>query len=107
MGIKDWSKDTILIDLLQEPDMKNELETALVMVRGRSNCDVVIDFSDVNIVTSSSMSSLLKLRKMLLDNGHKLILCSVSPATKGIFMVTGLDGNFEFANDKSEVLACL
>ena len=107
MGIKDWSKDTILIDLLQEPEMKDELKAALEMVHNRSDCDVVIDFSGVDIVTSSSMSSLLKLRKMLLDNGHKLILCSVSPATKGIFMITGLDCNFEFVDDKSKVLACL
>jgi anti-anti-sigma factor len=107
MGIKDWSKDTILIDLLQEPEMKDELKAALEMVHNRNDCDVVIDFSGVDIVTSSSMSSLLKLRKMLLDNGHKLILCSVSPATKGIFMITGLDCNFEFANDKSDVLACI
>jgi hypothetical protein len=25
MGIQDWSDDTILVELLQEPDMKDEL----------------------------------------------------------------------------------
>lgn len=107
MGIQDWSDDTILVELLQEPDMKDELKTVLEIVCGRNNCDVVIDFSGVDIVTSSSMSTLLKIHKVLSDNGHKLVLCSVTPATKGIFMITGLDGNFEFANDKSEVLASL
>ena len=107
MGIQDWSENTILVDLLKEPEMGEELQAVMEMVPDRGNCDVVINFSGVDIITSSSLSKLLKLRKMLSDKGHKLVLCSVSAATKGIFMVTGLDGNFEFADDKSEVLASL
>ena len=107
MGIQDWSEDTILVDLLQEPEMRDELETVTGMVHNRGDCDVVIDFSGVDIVPSSNLSRLLKLRKKLSDSGHKLVLCSVSAATKGIFMITGLDGNFEFANDRSEFLASL
>ena len=107
MGIQDWSENSILVDLSGEPETGNELITVTKMVRERGDCDVVIDFSGVDIVTSSSLSKLLKLRKMLSDSDHKLVLCSVSAATKGIFMITGLDGNFEFADDKSEVLACL
>ena len=107
MGIQDWSENSILVDLPEEPEMGNELITVTKMVRDRANCDVLIDFSGVDIVTSSSLSKLLKLRKMLSDSNHKLVLCSVSAATKGIFMITGLDGNFEFADDKSVVLASL
>jgi anti-anti-sigma factor len=107
MGIQDWSENSILVDLPGEPETGNEHISVTKMVCDRGDCDVVIDFSDVDIVTSSSLSKLLKLRKMLSDSGHKLVLCSVSAATKGIFMITGLDGNFEFADDKSEVLAGL
>ena len=107
MGIQDWSEDTILVDLLQEPELRKELETVTEKVRDRGDCNVVIDFAGVDIVTSSSLSMLLNLRKMLSDSGHKLVLCSVSSSTKGIFMITGLDSNFEFANDKSEALASL
>ena len=107
MGIQDWSEDTILVDLLQEPEMRDELETITEKVRDRGGCNVVIDFTGVGIVTSSSLSMLLNLRKKLSDSSHKFVLCSVSSSTKGIFMITGLDGNFEFANDKSEALASL
>ncbi|NQT03507.1 MAG: STAS domain-containing protein [Planctomycetes bacterium] len=107
MGIQGWSEDIILVDLLQEPEMRDELETVVEMVRDKGNCDVVIDFSGVDIVTSSSLSKLLNLRKMLSDSDHKLVLCSVSSSTKGIFMIAGLDANFEFADDKSVVLASL
>jgi anti-anti-sigma factor len=107
MGIQDWSEDVILVDLPQEPEMGDELKTVTEMVRDRGNCEVVIDFSNVDIITSSSLSKLLKLRKLLGDCGHKLIFCNVAAATKGIFTVTGLDGIFEIADDKFVALASL
>jgi len=105
MGIQNWSEDIILVDLPQEPEMPNELETVMEMVNDRGGCEVVIDFSDVDIITSSSLSKLLKLRKILDDFDHKVTLCGVTAATKGIFMITGLDCFFEFADNKSVVLA--
>ncbi|MHC4075457.1 MAG: STAS domain-containing protein, partial [Planctomycetota bacterium] len=71
------------------------------------DCDVVVDFSSVDIVTSSSLSKLLKLRKLLADCSHKLVFCNVAAATKGIFTVTGLDGIFEVVEDKFVALAGL
>jgi anti-anti-sigma factor len=107
MGIQDWSEDIILVDLPQEPETGEELKTVTETVRDRGDCDVVIDFSNVDIITSSSLSKLLKLRKLLSDCSHQLIFCSVAAATKGIFTVTGLDGVFEFADDKFVALASL
>jgi len=107
MGIQNWSEDVILVDLPQEPETGDELATVTDMVRDRGNCDTVIDFSNVDIITSSSLSKLLKLRKLLVDCGHRLVFCSVAPATKGIFTVTGLDGIFEIVDDKFVALATL
>jgi anti-anti-sigma factor len=107
MGIQNWSEDVILVDLPEEPQMGEELQTVTRIVRDRGDCDVVLDFSSVDIVTSSSLSKLLKLRKLLCDCGHKLIFCGVAAATRGIFTVTGLDGVFELADDKFVALASL
>jgi anti-anti-sigma factor len=107
MGIQDWSEDIILVDLPQEPEMGDELKMVTGIVRDRGDCEVVIDFSNVDIITSSSISKLLKLRKLLADCGHRLVFCSVAAATRGIFTVTGLDGIFEFADDKFVALASL
>jgi len=107
MGIQNWSEDIILVDLPQEPDLGDELKTATEAVRDRGDCEVVIDFSNVDIITSSSLSKLLKLRKLLGDCGHRLVFCSVAPATKGIFTITGLDGIFEIVDDKFVALASL
>jgi len=107
MGIQNWSEDIVLVDLPQEPELGDELKTITEVVRDRGDCEVVIDFSDVDIITSSSLSKLLKLRKLVGDCGHRLVFCSVAPATKGIFTITGLDGIFEMVDDKFVALASL
>jgi len=107
MGIQNWSEDIVLVELAQEPQTGDELKAVTEIVRDRGDCDVVIDFSNVDIVTSSSLSKLLKLRKLLADCGHRLVFCNVAAATKGIFTVTGLDGIFELADDKFVALASL
>jgi len=107
MGIQNWSEDIILVDLPPEPQMGDELKTATEIARDRGDCDVVVDFSSVDIVTSSSLSKLLKLRKLLVDCGHRCIFCNVAAATKGVFTVTGLDGVFDLVDDKFVALAGL
>jgi len=107
MGIQNWSEDVILVDLPAEPQTGDELKSVTEMVRDRGDCEVVIDFSSVDIVTSSSLSKFLKLRKLLNDCGHRLIFCNVAPATKGIFTVTGIDSIFTFVDDKFIALASL
>jgi anti-anti-sigma factor len=107
MGIQNWSEDIILVDLPAEPQTGDELKTLTEIVRDRGDCDVVVDFSGVDIVTSSTLSKFLKLRKLLTDCGHRLVFCNVAIATKGIFTVTGIDEIFDFVDDKFVALASL
>jgi anti-anti-sigma factor len=107
VGIQNWSENIILVTLAEEPQMGEELRTVIEIVRDRGGCDVVVDLADVDIVTSSSIAKILKLRKVLKDSGQRLLLCGVKNATRGIFMVTGLDGVFEFVEDKFSALASL
>jgi len=107
MGIQNWSEEVILVNLAKEPDMGEELQTVIGMVADNPNMDVVVDFGDVDIVTSSSIAKLLKLRKTLCDNGQKLIFSTVGPKTKSIFSVTGLDNVFSFVDDQFVALASL
>ena len=107
MGIQNWSEDIVLVDLPPEPQLGDELKTVTEIILDRGDCNVAIDFSSVDIITSSSLSKLLKLRKLLADCGHQLVFCSVAPATRGIFTVTGLDTIFEFVDDKFVALAGL
>jgi len=107
MGIQDWSKNIILVNLpwrLQEHD---ELQRVMEMVRERGDCNVVIDFSSVDVAGCTTFTRLLELRQLLRDRGHKLVLCSVAPATKGIFTIARLDEVFDFVRDRFAALAHL
>jgi anti-anti-sigma factor len=107
MGIQDWSEDVILVNLSKEPHLSEDLKAVIAIVGKRKGCDVVIDFTEVDIITSSSLSSLLKLRKAAKDNSRKLTFCNVKHTTRNIFTLTGLDGVFEFADDQFVALASL
>ena len=107
MGIDHSSLGILTVELPPEPEMGPELEIVAVVVCDGAGCDVVVDFSSADIVTSSSISKLLKLRKLLGDFGHRLVLCNAAPATKGIFKVAGLDVVFEFAADESAAFASI
>ena len=107
MGIQNWSETIILVNLAEEPYLGEELQTTVGMLAGRPESDVVVDFSGTSLVTSSSLAKLLKLRKTLVENKQKLILCGVKPQTMGIFRLTGLDMVFRFASDQLVALAGL
>lgn len=107
MGIQNWSETVILVTLAPEPDMGEELATVIAMVADDPNKDVVVDFADVQIMTSSSIAKLLKLRKLLFDNEHRLVLSSVAPKTQSIFTLTGLDSVFEFLDNQVLALTSL
>ncbi len=107
MGIENWSESVILVNLPAEPQIADELAEVTDMVNRNTDNDMVIDFSAVDIVTSSSLSALLKLQKLMTDSHRRLIFCNVSAATKNIFDVTGIDEIFEFVDDKFTALAGL
>jgi len=100
MSIQNWSDNIIVVDLPPEPEIADELKTVTEMVRSRGDVDVVMDFSDVDIITSSSISSLLRLRKLLSDCNRRMVFCSVAAATRNVFVTTGIEEIFEFIDDK-------
>jgi anti-anti-sigma factor len=108
MGIKNLSQNVLFVDLPPETlQIENELNILNETVINKSDYDVVIDFFRVEVITSSSISNLLILRKLLEEHGRRLILCSVAVMTKYIFTVSGLDNAFEFTDDRAAALSAL
>jgi anti-anti-sigma regulatory factor len=111
MSIGDWSDDTILVNLpwrLQEHD---ELQEVVEIAQERSR-NVVADFSSGSGAGGATLTRLLQLRQVLQDHGRTLVLCSVAPATRGVFTIARLDEVFDLVRDKFaapahlEVLRC-
>lgn len=107
MEIQNLSEDVILVTLSKEPQISDELKSINETVGNSGDCDVIIDFFRVEMITSSTISNLLILHKLLNDLGRQLILCNVAVPTKCIFTVAGLDTAFDFADDKLAALAVM
>ena len=104
MSVENWSDDVLLVSLPAEPEVSNELGAVVEMVRDKRQCDLVIDFSGVHLITSATIAELLKLRELLIESGRRLVLCSVSRLIKGVFTVAALSHAFQFADDTSAAL---
>jgi len=98
------SENIVLVVLPEEPELNQELKNFNEAVSKGTDYDVIISFSRVEIVTSSSLSTLIALRGLLREHQHRLILCSVSFPTRCIFKVVGLEELFEFSDDKLAAL---
>ncbi|MHC4645334.1 MAG: STAS domain-containing protein [Planctomycetota bacterium] len=107
MSIQNLCEKVIVVALPKEPDISKELKTVNEIVGNGTDCDVIVDFSSVETLTSVSISNLLILHRMLEERGRRLILCNVSFLTKCIFTVAGLDRVFAFLDNRSAALAKL
>jgi len=105
MSSQTSGEGVVLVDSLQGVDLTEELQNVTQLVRERADCDVVIDLSEVTVLNSSHLASLLRLRQLLQGRGHRLVLCNVGRLTMGILSVTGLDAVFEITADRSDALA--
>ena len=105
MEIQNLPENVILVKLSSsDPNIYNELKELNETVSQKGDCDVVLDFSSVEIINSSNISNLLLLRGFLEKKGRRLILYSVQTITKCIFVVAGLSELFVFVDDMEDIL---
>jgi anti-anti-sigma factor len=108
MAIQQWSENIIVVDLQDDPQFTDDLNALMQQVETRSDVDVVLDFRGVTFLNSSNIARLLKLRKqVLISNERHIKLCGISTHVWGVFLVTGLDKIFEYADDVSSALTSL
>ena len=108
MPLQNWSENIILAELQDDPAFTDDLNALNEHVEENPHLDVVLNFASVNYVNSSNLAKLLRLRKLVtINNQRKLILCSVNTHVWGLFLTTGLNKTFEFADEVSVGLAGL
>ena len=105
MSIENWSENILVVELQDDPALTDDLTALLDQLSEQTEVDVVLDFAGVNYLNSSNIAKLLKLRKQLIANKRKLVLCGIDTNVWGLFLVTGLDKVFEFAESIATGLA--
>lgn len=107
MGIQSVSKHVLLITMPAEPQPGDEVEKEMRRAGERADCDVIVDISRVEIMSSGTFCGLIVLERLLSASDRQLILCSVPPNIAGIFTRVGLDSLFSFADDQDAALQSL
>ena len=107
MSITEWSEDVLLVDLFPEPLLSEDLQQLLLSIDGPGAAakHVILDFQQVNGLTSSNIAAMLRLRKRVLQQKRRLFICAVSDRVWSIFMTAGLDDVFETSAEVSTALA--
>lgn len=76
---------------------------SLVEQDGRDN--IVLDFSEVEYLSSAALGKLITLDKKVKTNKGKLRLCSIRPEIYEVFAITKLNKLFKIFDDQAEALA--
>jgi len=104
MGIQNFSEDVLLIILPEQPQHGQEIEIVIRLLRDSAGFDVMVDFSEVEILTSGSICGLITLDKLLNGSGRKLVFFDIPSAIKQIFVRTGLLAVFDLADDQFDAI---
>lgn len=66
---------------------------------------LVLDFANVDHMSSSALSMLITLNKRARQSNGKLVLCNISPPIYEAFTITRLNEVFKTCSDRSEAVA--
>ena len=105
MSVEHWSKEVVVVNLPREPETAEELAYVTQLICEGHNCDVIVDCSEVETITSCCRSRLATLYRELFYCGRRLVLCNPSSFAKSILDASGLAGILNFVSDKSSALA--
>ena len=70
----------------------------LVDVQGRKK--ILLDFKNVDYLSSAALGKLITLNKKATTSGGKLVLCNIRPEIKEVFEITKLDKFFKIKEDE-------
>jgi anti-anti-sigma factor len=106
MGVQQWSDDTLVVRLSDDPQLSEDMAEVSALMHGAC-CDIVLDLSDLGLLTSSGIAKLLRLRKRIVEAGRTLILCTPGDRVWGVMLATGLESIFTFVPTVTEALTRL
>ena len=105
MSMENWSDSIMVVDLQDDPVLTDDLTALFDQLEAKPGVDAVLNFTGVSYLNSSNIAKLLKVRKKLISDKRRLVLCGIDTNVWGLFLVTGLDKVFEFTDSVSTALA--
>ncbi|MCD4831554.1 MAG: STAS domain-containing protein [Anaerohalosphaeraceae bacterium] len=91
--------------ILEEGDIKSIEDSIMPLIESRVN--LVIDFSEVQFLSSTVLGLLIRVSKRIYEQKGRLRLCSIGPKIYDIFKITRLDEVFEISEDAKKAIKSL
>lgn len=108
MPIQQWSDRIWVVQLADEPALSEELYNVRVQAEQADPMPhLVLDLSPVEVVNSSNLAELLRIRKMTIDREAQMRLAAPTDAVWAVMLTTGLDKVFQFAEGVPSALAAI
>lgn len=107
MTIERWSENIVVVDLQDDPSFTDDVASVLDQIDGKAEFNLVLNFRGVSYLNSSNIAKLLKLRRKVQSHRRRIVLCEIDANVWGLFLVTGLDKVFDFADSVATGLASL
>jgi anti-anti-sigma factor len=98
--IESLTGDITVFSVRGEPELGGELQAISEMIAGDIGGHVIVNFVCVDIIRSSSLTKLLKLRQALISRSRYIVLINIQPLTQSIMEITDLNRVFTIAANK-------
>jgi anti-sigma B factor antagonist len=90
--------------ILDELTIRGIGEELFAVLEKSEERHVLLDFGNVQFMSSSALGMLIRFSKRCKEFKAKLKLCSISPQIFQVFKITGLDKVFEIHKDHQEAV---
>jgi anti-sigma B factor antagonist len=90
--------------ILDERKIQILAEQLFGLVEQQGKTNLILNFGNVEYMSSAALGMLIRLRKKVLESGGKLVLCAIDPQIYEVFVITRLDKAFVVRRDEQEAL---
>lgn len=88
---------------LSDEENIEEVGQELLTIIGKYECrELIVDFADVEYITSSMVGKLIRVHRQLHRDGGKLVICNLSPTVDEILRTSNLLTYFNAAQSVTE-----
>lgn len=91
--------------ILDEVDIQELGEELFALVEKENRASLLLNFTNVEFLSSAALGKLISLDKKVKAAGGKLKLSNIRPEIYEVFNITRLNKLFDIRNDESEALA--